>query len=44
MGSGLGTAVLGVLLESLGFGMLFTLVGSLLVLFTLVVVRVLGRA
>jgi predicted MFS family arabinose efflux permease len=44
MGSGLGTAGLGMLLEGLGFGLLFTLVGSLLVLFTLVVVRVLGRS
>jgi len=44
MGSGFGTALLGVLLESLGFTALFTLVGALLLLFTLVVVRVLGRS
>jgi predicted MFS family arabinose efflux permease len=43
MGSGFGTAGLGLLLERVGFGTLFALEGSLLLLFTLVVVRVLGR-
>ena len=42
LGSGVGTAVLGELLEPLGFQRLFLLVGALLAAFTLCVVRVLG--
>jgi predicted MFS family arabinose efflux permease len=44
LGSGIGTALLGVVLEVLGFGMLFLLVGLALLLFTLVTVRVLTGA
>jgi predicted MFS family arabinose efflux permease len=43
LGAGTGTAVLGALLDQLGFTRLFSLVGALLLVFTLVVVRVLGR-
>ncbi len=43
LGSGVGTALLGVLLELSGFGMLFTFVGLALAVFTLITVRVLGR-
>jgi predicted MFS family arabinose efflux permease len=43
LGSGVGTALLGVVLEAVGFGVLFLLVGSCLLVFTLVTVRVLGR-
>jgi predicted MFS family arabinose efflux permease len=42
VGSGVGTAALGVVLDALGFERLFLLVGALLLLFTAVVVRVLG--
>ena len=44
LGSGLGTAALGLILDALGFQRLLLLVAALLVAFTLVVVRVLGRA
>lgn len=43
LGAGAGTAVLGALLDQLGFTRLFSLIGALLLVFTLVVVRVLGR-
>jgi len=42
LGSGVGTAVLGFLLEPLGFQRLFLLIGALLTAFTLSVVRILG--
>jgi predicted MFS family arabinose efflux permease len=41
LGSGIGTVLLGVLLEAVGFGVLFLLVGVLLLAFTLVAMRVL---
>src|SRR5688572_28826722 len=44
LGSGVGTALLGVLLEAVGFEVLFLLVGLALFAFTLVAVRVLGKA
>lgn len=43
LGAGLGTALLGVLLELSGFGALFLCVGLALAAFTLITVRVLGR-
>lgn len=43
LGAGLGTALLGVLLELSGFGVLFLCVGLALGVFTLITVRVLGR-
>lgn len=44
LGAGLGTALLGVLLELSGFGVLFLSVGLALGVFTLITVRVLGRS
>jgi predicted MFS family arabinose efflux permease len=43
LGGGVGTALLGVALDALGFELLFVLVGLSLLAFTVVVVRVLGR-
>jgi predicted MFS family arabinose efflux permease len=43
LGSGLGTALLGALLERSGFRVLFLSVGLGLAAFTLITVRVLGR-
>jgi predicted MFS family arabinose efflux permease len=43
LGSGVGTALLGLALEWVGFGTLFLMVGAALLMFTVVVVRVLGR-
>lgn len=43
LGSGVGTALLGALLEQVGFRALFVLLGLLLFVFTAVVARVLGR-
>jgi predicted MFS family arabinose efflux permease len=43
LGSGVGTASLGVVLEAVGFGALFVMIGAALLMFTVVVVRVLGR-
>jgi predicted MFS family arabinose efflux permease len=43
LGSGVGTALIGVALEALGFGALFVMLGAALLVFTLVVVRLLGR-
>jgi predicted MFS family arabinose efflux permease len=42
LGSGIGTAALGLLLDPLGFQRLFLLIGALLAAFTLSVVRILG--
>jgi hypothetical protein len=43
LGSGVGTALLGLVLEAVGFTLLFLLIGSCLIAFTIVAVRVLGR-
>jgi predicted MFS family arabinose efflux permease len=43
LGSGVGTALLGWVLEAVGFTLLFSLVGLCLIAFTFVTVRVLGR-
>jgi predicted MFS family arabinose efflux permease len=43
LGSGLGTALLGSVLEWVGFGTLYALLGLLLLVFTAIVVRLLGQ-